>query len=171
MEKNMSNITILINPDITDERLFSFYQRNHICEEGYGQEIAGKPLSQSSLIVGAFDDDKLVGIARAIFDGLSAVIMEFCLELEYQGSNLDYENGSLVGKDDLGLGKRIGEVLINELYKMGAGFISCHIVKDYEESFYQSLGFEPLLNSLVYYIDKRPYKDDERYITKRRDKQ
>jgi hypothetical protein len=164
----IDNIRILVNPVITADQLFAFYQRNHICEEGYGKELACKPLYNSNLIVGAFDSDKLVGIARAMFDGLSAVIMEFCVELEYQGRNLEYENGSLIGKDDFGLGKRIGEVLINELFNIGADFISCDIVKNYEEGFYESLGLEPLSNSLIYHIDKRPYKDDERDITMRR---
>jgi hypothetical protein len=165
---DISNISILINPDITADQLFSFYQRNHICEEGYGKERASIPLNNSSLIVGAFEGDKLVGIARAMFDGLSAVIMEFCVELEYQGKNLEYENGSLIGKDDSGLGKKIGEVLIGELFKMGADFISCDIFGDYEENFYESLGFEHITGHVAYYIDRRPYKDDERYITRRR---
>ncbi len=164
----IENVKIKVNPYITAGQLFSFYQRNHICEEGYGKELASKPLYNSSLIVGAFEGSKLVGIARAMFDGLSSDIMEFCVELEYQGKNLEYENGSLIGKDEFGLGKRIGEALINELLKMGADFISCSIVKNYEEDFYESLGLEPLFNSLIYYIDKRPYKDDERYKTRRR---
>ena len=168
--KNIDNVKIVVNPEITDDQLFSFYQQNHICEEGYGKDLAGKPLHNSSLMVGAFEGDKLIGIARAMFDGLSAVIMEFCLELEYQGSNLEYENGSLIGKDEHELGKRIGEVLIDELYEMGADFISCNIVEDYEEKFYDSLGFIPNAGHLTYYIDKRPYKDDERYITRRKDK-
>ena len=166
--KSIDNIRIAVNPDITEEQLFSFYQRNYICEEGYGKKLACKPLYNSSLIVGAFEGDKLVVIARAMFDGLSAVIMEFCVELEYQGENLEYENGSLIGKDESGLGKRIGEVLLDELLNMGADFISLYIVEDYEESFYQSLGFEHNTDHLVYYIDKRPYLGDERYITKRR---
>lgn len=120
---DIDSIRIMVNPDITADQLFSFYQRNHICEEGYGKELACKPLHNSSLIVGALEGDRLVGIARAMFDGLSAVIMEFCVELEYQGENLEYENGSLIGNDDYGLGKRIGEVLLNELFKMGADFI------------------------------------------------
>jgi len=164
----IDNVRISVNPEITSDQLFSFYQRNNICEEGYGKELASKPLYNSSLIVGAFERDKLVGIARAMFDGLSAVIAEFCVELEYQGENLEYENGSLIGKDDFGLGKRIGEVLINELFKMGANFISFDIVEDYEESFFESLGFKHNKGHLVYNIDKRPYLGDERYITRRR---
>ncbi len=166
--KNINDIKISVNPNITDEQLFSFYQRNHICEEGYGRETACKPLHNSSLIIGAFEGDKLVGIARAMFDGLAAVIMEFCVELEYQGENLEYENGSLIGKDESGLGEKIGKALLNELFRMGADFISYYIVEDYEEGFYESLGFEHNTGHLVYYIDKRPYLGDERYVTKRR---
>ena len=164
---DIDSVKIAVNPDITADQLFSFYQRNHICEEEYGKKLACKPLYNSSLIVGAFEGDKLVGIARAMFDGLSAVIMEFCVELEYQGENLEYENGSLIGKDESGLGKRIGEVLLDELLNVGADFISCDVVKDYEERFYESIGFEvhPSVRTL---IDKRPYLGDERYITKRR---
>ena len=167
--KNINNVKIVINPDITDDQLFSFYQRNHICQEGYGKELACKPLRNSSVIVCAFQEDRLVGITRAMFDGLSAVIMEFCVELECQGEELEYNNGSLIGKDDFGLGKRIGEALLDKLFKMGADFVSYDITKDYEEGFYESLGFKRHPGELVYYIDKRPYKDDERYITKRRD--
>ena len=164
--KNLENIKIEINPIIADDELYSFYQRNHICEEGYVKELACKPLHHSSLIVAAFEGDRPVGIARAMLDGLSAVIMEFCLELEYQGTGLMYENGSIIGKDELGLGKKLGDALVNELTKMGADFISLDIFDEYEGDFYRSLGFVPKENHAIYYIDKRPHRDDERYITR-----
>lgn len=151
------NICILVNPQITPDQLWGFYVRNDICEIGFGKEIAVKPLKHSSLIIGAFQGDKLVGIARAMFDGLSAVIMEFCLELELQGSGLVYDNGSLIEKDTFGIGKKIGDMLIDELGKMGATFISLYIVGNCEENFYNSIGFVENTGHLVYYIDKRPY--------------
>jgi hypothetical protein len=157
---------ILVNPEITDTQLFSFYRRNRICEEGYGKKKAALPLSRSSLVVGAFDGDKLVGIARAMFDGLNAVIMEFCLDLAYQGENPAYENGSLIGRDDTGVGKMIGETLKKESFKMGADFISINIFGEYEADFYKSLGFAPNTGHEVFYIDKRPYRNDERYVTR-----
>ncbi len=166
--RNTDNISIAINPRISEDQLFSFYQRNHICEEGFGKELACKPLHQSSLIVGALDGDKLVGIARAMFDGLAAVVMEFCVELEYQGENLEYENGSLIGKDDSGLGKRIGEALVRQLLGMGASFISCDVFEEYERGFYESLGFKRNEGHPAYAIDRRPYLGDERYVTRRR---
>lgn len=151
------NICILVNPQITPDQLWDFYVRNDICEIGFGKEIAVKPLKHSSLIIGAFQGDKLVGIARAMFDGLSAAIMEFCLELELQGTGLAYDNGSLIEKDTFGIGKKIGEMLIEELGKMGATFISLYIVGNCEENFYNSIGFVENTGHLVYYIDKRPY--------------
>ena len=37
-----------------------------------------------------------------------------------------------------------------------ASFITCYIVADCEERFYQSLGFSENEGHLVYHIDKRP---------------
>jgi len=151
------NIQIFVNSNITAEQLFSFYERNNICEAAFGKDVVSLVLDHSSLVVGAFEGDKLVGIARAMFDGLSAVIMEFSLELKYQGESLKYDNGSLIEKDSSGLGKRIGKVLIDELVKLGATFISDYIVENCEEAFYQSIGFARNEGHLVYHIDKRPY--------------
>ena len=153
----IDNIRTLINPKVTLDQLFSFYERNGICEKGFGKEIASKVLDHSSLIIGAFEGERLVGIARAMFDGLSGAIMEFCLELKYQGDGLKYNNGSLIEKDSSGLGKRIGKVLIDELIKMGTTFITVYIVENCEEQFYNSIGFEHNTGHLVYYIDRRPY--------------
>lgn len=150
-------IKILVNPEITKDQLWDFYVRNDICEVGFGKEMAVKPLFHSSLIIGAFNGEKLVGIARALFDGLSGVIMEFCLELELQGDNLKYNNSSLIEKDTVRIGKRMGDILVNELRKMGATFISLYIVQDCEEDLYHSLGFFENTGHLVFYIDERPY--------------
>jgi len=153
----IDEVQILVNPKITADQLFSFYERNDICEEGLGKEVASRVLKHSSLIVGAFEGDKLVGIARAMFDGCSANISEFSLELEYQGEGLKYDNGSLIEKDSHGIGKRMGKVLIEELLGMGATFIDYYLVEDCEEDFFQSIGFEHNTGHLVYYIDRRPY--------------
>jgi len=88
---------------------------------------------------------------------LSGAIMEFCLELKYQGDGLKYNNGSLIEKDSSGLGKRIGKVLIDELIKMGTTFITVYIVENCEEQFYNSIGFEHNTGHFVYYIERRPY--------------
>ncbi|MBS3985930.1 MAG: hypothetical protein KGZ66_10085 [Selenomonadales bacterium] len=148
---------ILINPVISPDQLWDFYARNNICEAGYGKETAGKVLEHSSVVVAAFAGEQLVGIARAMFDGLSADIGEFCLENTLQGEGLVYQNGSLMEKDLQGVGKAMGEVLLAELMRMGATFISCYLVGNCEERFYESLGFRENTGHKVYVIDKRPY--------------
>lgn len=158
--KTLDEIRVAVNPPISADQLFSFYEKNDICEKGFGKEIAVRVLDHSSLIVGAFDGDRLVGIARAMFDGLSAAIMEFSLDLEYQGDTV-YENGSLVEGDRIGLGKKIGDVLIGELRAMGATFISTTALEGVTEQFCRSLGMRLNRGSLEYIIDERPYVPEE----------
>lgn len=153
-------VQVKVNPRITPEQLFSFYEKNNICETGYGIETASKVLYHSSLIVAAFEGDELVGIARAMFDGLAAAVMEFCVALKYQGGGPKFGNGSLIENDPLGLGAEIGRALVDELIKMGATFITYYIVENCEESFFSSLGFAHNRGHLVYYIEMRPYVDE-----------
>ncbi len=159
---NASKVQIRVNPAISPDQLFDFYVRNDVCEKGFGKDIAAKVLSHSSLIIGAFEGDKLVGIARALFDGLSTIIMEFCLELALQGPNLRYNNGSLVEQDSCGVGKRMIETLVRESYKMGSTFISTEVLQNCEESIYTGCGFRENAGLLIYYIDKRPYVNQAR---------
>jgi hypothetical protein len=157
MSQDIDRVRVEVNPDITPEQLFSFYDRNNCCETGYGIDVATRVLQHSSLIIGAFEADKLVGLARAMFDGVAASIMEFSLELKYQSQGMESGNGSLIGKDESGLGKKIGSLLIQTLLAMGAKFITFYIVENCEEPFYESLGFKWNRGHLVYYIDRRPY--------------
>lgn len=154
--KTLDEIRVEINPAITPDQLFSFYERNDICEKGFGKEVAARVLDHSSLMVGAFDGDRLIGIARAMFDGLSAVIVEFCLDLEYQGETV-YENGSLIEGDRIGLGKAIGDTLIGELRRMGACFISATAFDGINEGFFRSPGMRLNPGGLHYIIDERSY--------------
>jgi hypothetical protein len=57
----------------------------------------------------------------------------------------------------IAVGRRLGERLLNELEAMVASFITCYIVANCEERFYQSLGFCENEGHLLYYIDKRLY--------------
>jgi hypothetical protein len=83
MPQAMDGINIIINAKITPNQLFDFYLRNNICEKEFGMEVAARVLEHSSLIVGAFDGERLVGLARAMFDGNDAAVMELSLDLEY----------------------------------------------------------------------------------------
>ena len=114
-------------------------------------------LRHPHLIVAAFAGGELIGLARATSDGLSAHIMEFSLDLRYQGGESKYANGSLVEADTSGVGRRLGERLLGELERLGVSFITGYVVAGCEEAFYRSLGFRENEGHLVYYKDSRPY--------------
>ena len=153
----MKTVNIQINPKITANELFTFYEKNNICEVGFGKETASRILKYPHLIVAAFAEKDLIGLARATFDGLTAHIMEFSLDTRYQGDNLKHTNGSLIESDKSGVGRLLSEKLLHELKAMGAFFITSYIVAHCEEFFYQSIGFSENKGHLVYHIDKRPY--------------
>jgi len=153
----MGKVKVLVNPKITPDQLFSFYIRNNICEQGFGKKVAARILDQSDLIVAALEGGRLVGMATAVFDGLSASIMEFCLDLGLQGRGLRERNGSIIEKDSTGIGKKMGRILIRELIKTGATFIEAAIVENREEEFYESIGLKRNVGVLSYYMDRRPY--------------
>ena len=69
-------------PIITPNELYDFYERNNICEVGFGKEVAARILEYPHLIVAAYDGSVLIGLARTTFDGLSAHIMEFSIGFE-----------------------------------------------------------------------------------------
>lgn len=154
---NYEEVVVEYMPKITEDQLWDFYVRNDICEVGYGKETAVIPLKYNPYIVGAFHEDKLVGIIRATFDGLTADIKEFCLECELQGGNLKYNNGSLIEKDAYGIAQRMGVLLIDELRKLGNTFVAGYIVEGLEEDVYHTIGLKHNKGHLVYYKDERPY--------------
>jgi hypothetical protein len=147
---------IRIDPPITPEQLYSFYQRNQICEAGYSQERAAVVLHHRGLIIAAFDRDALVGIVRVLTDGLAAAIMEFSVDLALQGSTA-HGNGSLIEADQAGLAARLGQVMLVELAARQVDFITYDVVEGSEESFFKALGFQRNTGMINYIIDRRPY--------------
>jgi hypothetical protein len=148
-------VQIQIAPRISSDQLFDFYARNNICEVGFGKEVAAKVLGASGLVVAAFEGDRLVGIARATFDGLTAAVMEMSLACELQGKDLVHQNGSLIEKDDSGIGLELGRVFVDELLKLGASFIFVTI-EPREGGFYRSIGFKENAGQISCFIDHRP---------------
>jgi len=161
--------TIQVNPAISPAQLYAFYVRNNICEARYAPERAAEVLRHPSVIVAAFEartsprasrdeeGDELVGIVRALTDGLAAAIMELSVDLRYQGAATEHRNGSLIEGDEAGLGARLGAAMLAELAARKVDFISAYIVANCEEPFYEALGFKHNAGHLVYYIDRRPY--------------
>lgn len=106
-----------------------------------------------------FAGEELVGLARATFDGLSAAIMEFSLDVRWQGRGPG-ANGSLMEGDPSDLGAQLGRALLAELERLGSKFVSGDIFERAEEPFYASIGFKRSEGHSVYLIDERPYRHD-----------
>ena len=160
---NPNDVKILVNPEISEEQLWDFYVCNDICEAGYGdKKITAVPLINSSLVVGSFCKDKLVGIIRVIHDGLTANICECSLELELQGYNR-HENGSLLENDKFGIAKQMWSLMKKELDNIGVNFISYVIAEDVEKSVAESFGLTENIGHREYILDNRQYvKNDEK---------
>jgi hypothetical protein len=157
MADPVGDVTFLVNPPVGEDELYEFYRKNGICEEGYPRERATVVLQQSSVIVAGYRKGILVGIARAMFDGREAQLVEFCIAREVQGGSLRVGNGSLIEQDEAGVGRALGRVMLDELWRRGAQFIATYIVQGVEEPFYSSLGFVDNSGHRVYIIDRRPY--------------
>jgi len=71
-----NDVIIRVNPALTADDLFAFYERNNVCEAGFGKEKAAKILRHPHLIVAAHMGRELVGLARATFDGFSGQIRD-----------------------------------------------------------------------------------------------
>ena len=156
-----SKVSVTYMPTITDTQMWEFYVRNDICEAGYGRELAVKPLRYgNSHFVAAFFEDKLVGIVRALFDGLVMTIVECGLELALQGDDLVHDNGSLIEKDKYAIFKKMGLLLIDEAKKLGCTMVDFTIVENLEEATFQSIGMKHNTGHLNYYIELRPYVQD-----------
>ncbi len=83
-----SDIVIQDEPDIIPEDVWDFYVGNNICEQRYGKRRGTSVLAKSDVIITARDGGKLVGLARAITDGLDASIQELSVALSHQGIRL-----------------------------------------------------------------------------------
>ena len=152
----MEGIRIEINPHIRKGVLYAFYKRNGICETGYGPDVSERILNHPCVSVGAFQNADLIGFGRALFDGLSANIVEFSLDLRFQDAN-ELKNGCFVDSDPHGIAKRMGEKLLAELRERGCYFFSISVWSTGEQEFYAALGFHENKGAKEYVIDERQY--------------
>jgi len=158
---NPADVIILTNPDISADQMWHFFIRNNTYEVAYGnKEAIIRPLKNTPLYIGAFYDQKLVGILRVLHDGLTAFIVEFGLELELQGVD-ENECGFLIKGDQYGIGKRMDEIMLKELTHLGIDFISFNVVEGVEEDFFGSLGLLENPGHKQYIWDNMPLINDK----------
>ncbi|MGD9678314.1 MAG: GNAT family N-acetyltransferase [Vulcanibacillus sp.] len=104
-------------------------------------ETCKKAFLGSQVTVFAFDDDKLIGVARAISDGVrQAAIYDVAILPEYQKK---------------GIGKILVESITNKL--SGCNFILYSNVG--KEGFYEKLGFRRLKTGMAKFVDEQRMVD------------
>jgi hypothetical protein len=150
------SINFLVSNKLKPGELYRFYKRNNICEAKYGKVISEKVLGHPGIWVSAYNGKILIGFIRAIFDGLSAEIVEYCLGLKFQNFN-NYRNGSFIDSDPYGIAKKMITILLSELRKKGCYFYSANLHSKQEQRFFSSLGFIENKGMRNYVIDARPY--------------
>lgn len=154
---NEQNFEIRICQPLKEGELYGFYERNNICEKGYGKDLSEAPLKHEGVWVTAYSGDQLIGFARALHDGHTGEIMEISLDLRYQSEN-KFENGCFVESDPDGIAKDMAAALLTELRRRGCYFFSTVIYGQAAETeFYKSLGFYDNSDHRNYIIDARPY--------------
>lgn len=125
---------------------------------------AGRVLTRSDVILGAYQGERLVGIARGLCDGTGGHIAELCVDPALQGSPLRFSNASVIERDEAGRGHILGEQLLQELRRRGAQFVSGYVISGVEERFCRRLGFGESRGHKMFIIDAREYVAPSRRI-------
>ena len=151
---NAQRIAVCEEPELDPKELWEFYVSNDCCETRYGPERATSVLKRSAVVVTARDGGALVGVARAITDGLDADIMELTVARSHQGEKATL-GAPLVEDDALDVGRRLAAVLVEALLAQGVCFIQGYAHKT-ELDFYKSAGFGVNTDHYPVCIDRRP---------------
>ena len=147
-------IVVREEKELDPQELWAFYVNNDCCETRYGPERATSVLERSAVVVTARDGDTLVGVARAITDGLDAHIMELSVAPSHQGDKATH-GAPLVEDDAFDVGRRLAAVLVEALLAQGVCFIQGYAYKT-ELDFYKSAGFAVNTDHYPMHVDRRP---------------
>ena len=123
------NIKIITSASITD--LIALYKSADWWESSYDQrpEFLNRIVKDSALFVGAFVNEQMIGMGRALSDMASdAYIQDVAVLDEFKGK---------------GIGKKIVRILIEKLKENGVDWIGL-VAQPGTSSFYEELGFELL---------------------------
>ena len=123
------NIKIITSASITD--LIALYKSADWWESSYDQrpEFLNRIVKDSALFVGAFVNEQMIGMGRALSDMASdAYIQDVAVLDEFKGK---------------GIGKKIVQILIEKLKENGVDWIGL-VAQPGTSSFYEELGFELL---------------------------
>lgn len=127
----MQNLKLAVVTEAPIENVVELYKDAGWWEEGWDQNVIPKMIKNSFRFVGLFKGDQLVGMGRALSDGVSdAYIQDVVVRSDLRGD---------------GWGSKIVELLINELQSAGIDWIGLVGVPE-SDTFYTRLGFSRMKN-------------------------
>ena len=122
-------LRIEVIKDARTESIVELYQDAGWWEEGWSEEVIPAMVANSFRFVGLFDGDELVGMGRALSDGVSdAYIQDIVVRTDYRG---------------LGWGIRIVNRIVCELRDAGIDWIGL-IGQPGTKNFYEKLSFNEM---------------------------
>ena len=134
MSKTTASTEILIREGmegLSAARIATLYRRAPLLRPTGDREAIERMYASSQLVISAWQDDRLVGLARVLTDGvLYALLADLAVEPDVQG---------------LGIGKR----LIEEMQSRLKGVELILRDSDISSGFYQRLGFARVENAWV----------------------
>ncbi len=125
---------------IAPAELLDFYARQKHCVNASEGEIA-RMLKQSTCVVGAWIDGKLVGFGRGICDGVTGFLMECKLDPAYQGPAAVTRTDGRIEHDEYGIAHKLASRVLEALRSTGAENIRT-LVYGTEVDFCEELGFK-----------------------------
>lgn len=132
----LSNVTIKAIAAAPLEELRTLYIQADWWKSSYGDEpeFLHHIVKKSACFMGAFMEKKLIGMGRALSDGISdAYIQDVTVLKAYRGH---------------GIGKKIIQALVTRLKENGVDWIGL-VAEPGTDSFYKSLGFEVLKDHIA----------------------
>ena len=123
------DLRVEVIKDAPTESIVELYQDAGWWEEGWSRDVIPQMVKNSFRFVGLFDGDELVGMGRALSDGVSdAYIQDIVVRSDYRGA---------------GCGRSIVNRLVSELRNAGIDWIGL-IGQPGTKSFYEQLGFNEM---------------------------
>ncbi len=125
------SIEVRVTPSASEEDVIQLYREAGWWDAKTADDnrIVKNIISDSALFAGAFDGEKLVGMGRALSDGVSDAYIQDVIVLERYRRK--------------GLGRDIVQTLVQGLKQKGIDWIGL-VAEPGTAYFYKSLGFEPM---------------------------
>jgi N-acetylglutamate synthase-like GNAT family acetyltransferase len=112
--------------DINLDRLKQLFDRGAFWARDRRIEDLDRAISASNPVISAWDNDRMVGFARATSDGVyRATIWDVVVDPDYQG---------------LGLGRKLIETILAHPHMVGVEKV--YLTTTHQQGFYERMGFE-----------------------------